>query len=49
MMNDTQAESQDAILPQFVAVISGVSSDSHSKLLFTLLESVVNTNIATSR
>lgn len=49
LLNESQGESQDTILPQFIAVISSVCSDSHSKLLFKLLESVVNTNIATSR
>lgn len=49
VINDPQGESQDTVLPQLVAVISSVSSDSHSKLLFKLLESVVNANIATAR
>ena len=49
LMNENQGESQETVLLQLIAVISGVSSDSHSKLVFKLLENVVNTNIATSR
>ena len=49
LMNENQGESQETVLLQLIAVISGVSSDSHSKLVFKLLEKVVNTNIATSR
>ena len=49
LMNEAQGDSQDAVLKQYFLIISTVNNDTHSKLLFGLLENLVSNNTAISR
>lgn len=49
LLNESQGESQEAILQQYTSIVAGVSNITHSKLLFQLLESAVTNNVTTSR
>lgn len=48
-MNDSQADSQDATLKQYITIISTINNHAHSKLLFNLLDNLVSNNLTISR
>lgn len=49
LLNESQGESQEVVLQQYIGVIAGVCNITHSKLLFRLLESAITNNVTTSR
>lgn len=49
LLNENQSESLEIVLQQLIPVIASTTNDSHSKLLFGLLESAITSNSAMSR
>ena len=49
LMTECQGESQEAVLKQYIIILSGVCNSSHSSILVKLLESAVGSNVIPAR
>ena len=49
LTSESQGDSQDAVLKQYISIISTINNDTHSKILYDLLENLVSNNLTISR